>query len=1428
MKNSFLKQVFFVFMALLLLVGPLNITPAYALDAPVPIAPDDGMVATAEDTPPIGIPEFKWTAVTGATNYRFQISATPGFSTTIVNETTVNTSYTPKVSFADGVYYWRVRVETPTPASAWSTERSFTKQWASFYNYPSLTSPDNMATVDFYDAPLFSWTSVMGAAKYKLQIYASPGGWATPTYTATTLTTTHQPANKLANGTYYWRVVPVDSGNRDGTPSEERVFTAGYNPIPTLLEPVNGATPTFTPTFRWTAVRGAQFYRLQYTTDPAFGTGITTVDTRNTSHTPVATLNNDVNYYWRVQAFSGSSISDWTPIYSFIKRWYIKPVLLTPTNGYQQVRFPFFSWTPVPGAAYYHVELSTNPNFSPLFDEGDTANTFWSSNKYDGADLTYYWRVTPVDGSDKPGRVSDTFSYRSIYSAVAPDLVYPPYYYIPNSFAGFPDVSVNPYEERTVAAPIFIWHRSLTPLDASPAGEVYAEAYRLQVSTTSTFSTIVWTVDTENTYAAPTAANPFNPAPNTDYYWRVRPLIGGVEVDNWSQVWRTRFDPSKALPATDSTAPVLIRPTNGFELAEATPLLEWFPMSGASAYDVQISRASDFTEVVDSATVTYPAYVPTQALAQRSLGDVDFGVYYWRVRKSPSGTWSETRRFQIAAQSQWASNRTLGTNQLQIGSDTNQGTESLGNASYNLTSLYAAQSSSRWYFGFNVPPSPSLNVTYALYLDIDHVENSGGATDPRGYSISTIAGYRPEYVIYVLQKSGAYSASEAFIQRWNGTSWDGEQDLDTVGGQVFYSGGYVEISLPNTVIGYQDTTGSYAVALLSLPATTGQPQDSVPSSPNIPGGALVSRFSNVTERMNTFTPPTNAGVDPTIFPTVLPFIWDYSIRTPVSGAFLKVYTDPLFTTQIADYDYKTTAGYWARAYQSPEEDLIGDNTYYWRVQPRYRVGTVLYAGAWSQGWRFERKGFVPQNLQTSVTFATPTFSWDIVEGAEYYTVQVDDDPNFGSTAINQTTRQTAFTPTTTLANGSYYWRVRAHRWDGVINAWSASQSFTLSLPVPSGLNHIPSGAVSRAPTLCWDPILVNAPSTSTPVLAAWKYRVQVSKDPAFTTVFDSVDTEQACWTPSKAYEDAQYYWRVAMIDGNARLGNYSPAATFTKQYLAPTLVSPASGARTPGPQSFVWTPVAGAAKYKFESAKNPTFAPTYETVTTENTRWMLTKKYDMNVTYYWRVAILDAEGKAGPFVGATMIVSDRVFEDVPPGYWAKDYIERLYNAGVTGGCATTPSLLYCPERTVTRAQMAIFLLKGMYGPDYAPPPVGSSTGFADVPTSYWAAAWIKQLAAEGITGGCGNGNFCPDNAVTRAQMAVFLLKAIYGSAYVPPPVGTTSGFLDVPITSPFAPWIKQLAAEGITGGCGGGNYCPSNAVNRAQMAVFLVKAFNLP
>ena len=148
---------------------------------------------------------------------------------------------------------------------------------------------------------------------------------------------------------------------------------------------------------------------------------------------------------------------------------------------------------------------------------------------------------------------------------------------------------------------------------------------------------------------------------------------------------------------------------------------------------------------------------------------------------------------------------------------------------------------------------------------------------------------------------------------------------------------------------------------------------------------------------------------------------------------------------------------------------------------------------------------------------------------------------------------------------------------------------------------------------------------------------------------------------------------------------------------------------------------------------------------------------------------------------------------------------------------------YGTTQDIKRQSMAVFVLKAKHGICFAPPPCAGV--FPDVPCSSPFAPWIEAMAAEGITGGCGGGNFCPQNPVRRDQMAVFLLKGKHGSAFVPPPCAGV--FPDVPCPSPFADWIEELAAEGITSGCGGG-YCPANNNTRGQMATFMVKTFGLP
>jgi photosystem II stability/assembly factor-like uncharacterized protein len=183
---------------------------------------------------------------------------------------------------------------------------------------------------------------------------------------------------------------------------------------------------------------------------------------------------------------------------------------------------------------------------------------------------------------------------------------------------------------------------------------------------------------------------------------------------------------------------------------------------------------------------------------------------------------------------------------------------------------------------------------------------------------------------------------------------------------------------------------------------------------------------------------------------------------------------------------------------------------------------------------------------------------------------------------------------------------------------------------------------------------------------------------------------------------------------------------------------------------------------------------------------------------------------------------ERSFADVPDAdpFWPAVDVAALN--GVTAGCGGGN---FCPRAALSRASVAVFLVRGIHDAVYLPPPA-TGTVFSDVPADLAAAGYIEELASLGITSGCGGGAYCPSAPVTRAQFAVLLLKAEHGADYEPPPA-TGAVFVDVPADAFAAAWIEQLAAEGVTAGCGGGNFCPGDSVLRAQAAAMVVRALGL-
>lgn len=168
---------------------------------------------------------------------------------------------------------------------------------------------------------------------------------------------------------------------------------------------------------------------------------------------------------------------------------------------------------------------------------------------------------------------------------------------------------------------------------------------------------------------------------------------------------------------------------------------------------------------------------------------------------------------------------------------------------------------------------------------------------------------------------------------------------------------------------------------------------------------------------------------------------------------------------------------------------------------------------------------------------------------------------------------------------------------------------------------------------------------------------------------------------------------------------------------------------------------------------------------------------------------------------------DGRFRDVPTHHRFHDDIEALAASGITTGCGSGS---FCPDRTVTRGEMAAFLDRALGLRD------GSVT-FRDTRRHRFATS-ISALATNDITTGCGSGRFCPERPVTRGEMAAFLDRALG--------LPTGSATFRDSRRHRFRDSISALATAGITRGCNSARsrFCPDAPVTRAQMAAFLVRA----
>jgi len=178
------------------------------------------------------------------------------------------------------------------------------------------------------------------------------------------------------------------------------------------------------------------------------------------------------------------------------------------------------------------------------------------------------------------------------------------------------------------------------------------------------------------------------------------------------------------------------------------------------------------------------------------------------------------------------------------------------------------------------------------------------------------------------------------------------------------------------------------------------------------------------------------------------------------------------------------------------------------------------------------------------------------------------------------------------------------------------------------------------------------------------------------------------------------------------------------------------------------------------------------------------------------------------------------YADVQAGHPFVNHISVMKSNAITSGCSATN---YCPDGTTTRGQMAVFIIRALLGNDSFPFP--QTPYFTDVPATHPLFKWIQKMREFGITAGCGATTYCPEDSVTRGQMAVFIFRALTGNSFA---YSTTPYFTDVPASNPFFPFIQKMKEWGITTGCTATSYCVDSPTTRGQMAVFIVRAFFTP
>ncbi len=402
------------------------------------------------------------------------------------------------------------------------------------------------------------------------------------------------------------------------------------------------------------------------------------------------------------------------------------------------------------------------------------------------------------------------------------------------------------------------------------------------------------------------------------------------------------------------------------------------------------------------------------------------------------------------------------------------------------------------------------------------------------------------------------------------------------------------------------------------------------------------------------------------------------------------FTSPMVSTTTANNAFVPTVN-------------LPDGTLYWEV----RAVSASSTSPWANASATISPTAAPTPLSPiggvllSQPDSPPLFTWSPVTGAVGYEVQVDSSGSWVSPAT-YTTAGTSYFVNSPQAPGTWFWRVRANRGNGLFTGWSDGASYQVGqLADPQPGDDMSSVTPMQDVSLDWKP-----------VAGATTYQLQIGHDPDFNNIVDDETVAGTRFQPDITYDNDQYYWRVRAIDasGNRMPWTTDAPLTFQRNWPdQPTLEYPQNQfAPTVGdPMYYQWSAVRRASRYQLDVGGDPNFSPnSFATCLVTSTTFPVNgacAPMGQGATTYWRVRGLDdPRGVQGIYSAIHHFVysSGKITQlapgngdtvDVPTLQWqavpnAQDYFVSITDKdGNNAAQVTTPSTTWTPEVTLAAA-----------------------------------------------------------------------------------------------------------------------------------------------